>query len=328
MILEVVLWGGFGLIFGSFTNVLILRHGTDRTINGRSACAHCHAQLAWYELVPLLSWIALRGKCGHCGKSISLQYPVVEALSAAGFLLVGFSPAPLFIQLLGCAIVVLFLAIAAYDLRHMIMPDRWVWGFDILAFVASAYLLSTTSSGIPSYVILAIAGPIVAFPLFLMWYVSKGAWMGFGDVKFALGIGWLLGIGYGYLALMFSFVIGAIVGVFILMPLPHILKLLQHVGITRLGEGGAGFTPTPVVSLPAFLKRFGFIKKHVSSAGEVRFMPNEGKEMKTPLVLGFTMKSEVPFGPFLILGTCIVWFALIYSYAPILDFPEALLWWN
>ncbi len=106
--------------------------------------------------------------------------------------------------------------------------------------------------------------------------------MGFGDVKFALGIGWLLGIGYGYLALMFAFVIGAIVGVFILMPLPRIVKLLHHVGITRLGERGAGFT----------------------------------------------MKSEVPFGPFLILGTSIVWFALIYSVTSILRFPEALLWWS
>lgn len=282
MILEAVLWGGFGLIFGSFTNVLILRHGTDRTINGRSACVHCRAKLAWYELVPLLSFLALRGKCGHCGKRISFQYPLVEVLTAAGFLLVGFSPAPLVIQLLGCAMVVLFIAIAVYDLRHMIMPDPWVWSFNILAFATSAYFLSTIQGDVFPYVMFAIAGPAVALPLFCMWYISNGVWMGFGDVKFALGMGWLLGIGYGYLALMFSFVLGAIIGVFILMPLPRIVKLLRGIGITRLGEGGAGFT----------------------------------------------MKSEVPFGPFLILGTCIVWFALIYSYAPILGFPEVLLWWS
>lgn len=282
MILEAVLWGGFGLIFGSFTNVLILRYGTGRGINGRSACMRCGKTLEWYELVPLLSFLVLRGKCGHCGKRISLQYPAVEALSAVGFVLVGLSPTPLFLRLLGCAIVILFLAIAVYDLWHMIMPDRWVWSFNILAFIASVYLLFTISSDVMLYAMLAIAGPIVALPLFLMWYVSKGRWMGFGDVKFSLGVGWLLGIGYGYLALMFSFVIGAIIGVFILMPLPHIVKLLPGIGITRLGERGAGFT----------------------------------------------MKSEVPFGPFLILGTCIVWFALIYSYVPILSFPEVLLWWS
>jgi len=280
MILEAALWGGFGLIFGSFANVLILRHGTGRRLDGRSACMHCGKTLQWYELVPLLSFLALRGKCGQCGKRISFQYPAVEALCAAGFILLGLSPAPLPVKLIGSAIVVLFIAIAVYDLRHMIMPDRWVWSFDILSFLASAYLLWAVSSDIWQYAMLVIAGPVVALPLFLMWYVSQGRWMGFGDVKFSLGIGWLLGIGYGYLALMFSFVVGAFVGVFILMPLPRIVKLLHGIGITRLGEGGAGFT----------------------------------------------MKSEVPFGPFLILGTCIVWFALIYSYMPILGFPGVLLW--
>jgi prepilin signal peptidase PulO-like enzyme (type II secretory pathway) len=282
MILEAVLWGGFGLIFGSFTNVLILRHGTGRGLDGRSSCMRCKKQLEWYELIPLLSWIALRGKCGHCGARISVQYPLVEALSAAGFLLLGFSSVPLVFKIAGGAIVVLFLAIAVYDLREMIMPDRWVWSFDILAFAISAYLLFSVSSDILPYAMLAIAGPAVALPLFGMWYLSDGKWMGFGDVKFALGMGWLLGIGYGYLALMFSFVIGALVGVFILMPLPRILQTLHRIGITRLGEGRAGFT----------------------------------------------MKSEVPFGPFLILGTCIVWFALIYSNAPILGFPGVLLWWS
>ncbi|OHB19737.1 MAG: hypothetical protein A2854_03740 [Parcubacteria group bacterium RIFCSPHIGHO2_01_FULL_56_18] len=324
MILEAVLWGGFGLIFGSFANVLIVRHGTGRGLDGRSACMCCGKTLEWYELIPLLSFLALRGRCSHCHARISLQYPIVEALCGVGFVLVGLSTAPLIVRLIGSAIVILCIAIAAYDLRHMIMPDRWVWSFDILAFITSAYLLSMVSGDILSYAVLAIAGPLVALPLFFMWYVSKGRWMGFGDVKFALGIGWLLGIGYGYLALMYAFVIGAIIGVCILLPLPRIVKLLHRIGITRLGEGSAGFTPTPMVSLPSFLKRFGFIKKHVSSEGATHFMPNEGQETKTPLVLGFTMKSEVPFGPFLILGTCIVWLALIYSFVPILGFPEVL----
>lgn len=325
MLFEAILWGGFGLIFGSFTNVLILRHGI-RSVNGRSACMHCHTSLQWYELIPILSWIALRGRCGHCGAGISLQYPAVEALVAAGFLGLGLSPAPLLVTIIGCAIIVLFVAITVYDLWHMLMPDRWVWSFNALALVFSFAFVSPLI--LDTWYLILLSGPMVAAPLFLMWWISAGKWMGFGDVKFSLGIGWLLGVGFGYLALMYAFVIGAIVGVVILMPLPRIVKFLQGIGITRLGERGAGFTPTPMVSLPAFLKRFGFIKKHVSSADEVRIMPNEGKETKTPLVWGFTMKSEVPFGPFLILGTCIVWFALIYSYTPILGFPEVLLWWS
>lgn len=283
MLFEAVLWAGFGLIFGSFTNVLILRHGI-RSVTGRSACVHCKTQLRWYELIPLLSWIALRGKCGHCSASISFQYPLIEAIAASGFVGIGFSPLPLVARVIGCIIVILLLAIAVYDLRHMIMPDRWVWSFSLLAFVFSALLLSRVlpAREFVPYFMLILAGPITATPLFLMWFFSRGAWMGFGDVKFALGIGWLLGIGYGYLALFYAFLIGAFVGVFILLPLPHFMRWLRRIGITRLGEGGAGFT----------------------------------------------MKSEVPFGPFLIIGTSIVWFALIYAYAPILGFPAALVLWN
>lgn len=283
MLYEALVWLGFGLIFGSFTNVLILRHG-EKGLDGRSSCPHCAKTLAWYELIPVISWIVLRGRCGSCRKPISLQYPLVELATGIAFLAFGLAPLPLLSAILACAIAVLCIAIFVYDLYYMLMPDRWVWGFNVLALVSSVYLLyvfAPPGEWFP-YAWLILAGPAVALPLFLMWYVSRGAWMGFGDVKFALGMGWLLGLGNGYLALMYSFVIGAIVGVAILIPLPYILKMLHRVGITRLGGGGAGFT----------------------------------------------MKSEVPFGPFLIIGTSIVWLALIYSYAPILGFPGALVLWN
>jgi prepilin signal peptidase PulO-like enzyme (type II secretory pathway) len=279
MLLEAMLWFGFGLIFGSFTNVLILRYGT-RSIDGRSSCPHCQKVLAWYELVPVLSWVALRGKCGSCGARISMQYPLVELAVGFAFVAFGLAPLPFIVQVSGCAIAILLVAIFVYDLYHMLMPDRWVWSFNAIAFISSLYLLYLYAphGELMPYVLLLAAGPLLALPLFLMWFVSRGRWMGFGDVKFALGIGWLLGIGYGYLALMYSFVIGALVGVCILLPLPHLVKFAHRVGITRLGGGGAGFT----------------------------------------------MKSEVPFGPFLIIGTSIVWLALIYSYAPILGFPGVL----
>lgn len=283
MLYEAVVWLGFGLIFGSFTNVLILRHGT-RALDGRSSCPKCGRVLAWYELLPVLSWLMLRGKCSSCRASISVQYPVVELAAGISFLVLGLAPLPLIAQVIGCAIAIFCIAIFVYDLYHMIMPDRWVWSFNALALVFSLYLvyLFAPTGGWVPYVWLLVAGPLVSLPLFLMWLISRGTWMGFGDVKFALGMGWLLGLGYGYLALMYSFVIGAIVGVFILIPLPHIVRALHSLGITRLG-GGKG---------------------------------------------GFTMKSEVPFGPFLIIGTSIVWLALIYSYAPILGFPGALVLWN
>jgi prepilin signal peptidase PulO-like enzyme (type II secretory pathway) len=269
MLIEAILYGGFGLIFGSFANVLILRHGIG-SLGGRSACRSCKRELEWFELVPLLSWIVLRGTCRTCHAKISWQYPLVEALMMLGFISIGLAPVPLMERIIGCAIFILLMAILVYDLRHMIMPDPWVFGVAGLALCSSfSTLILTHASGLP-YLMLIAAGPLVALPLFLMWYVSKGAWMGFGDVKFALGMGWLLGTGYGYLALMSAFVIGAIVGVCILLPWGSLMKFAHLFGITRFRTRAAGFT----------------------------------------------MKSEVPFGPFLILGTCIIWFLILYHHDP------------
>lgn len=278
MFLTAVAWIGLGLIFGSFTNVLILRHGTSRDLGGRSACMKCGKTLQWFELVPVLSWIALRGKCHSCGSLISLQYPLVEILTATGFWAMGSAPIPLVAKIIGCLIIILLIAIAVYDLRHMLMPDPWVFGFAALALLLSCYLLFL--GGVPwtEYILLFFAGPLVALPLWLLWFFSGGTWMGFGDVKFAVGMGWLLGMPYGFIALMYSFIIGAIVGLAILLPYGRFVRILHNLGITRFQGRG----------------------------------------------VGFTMKSEVPFGPFLIIGTCIIWISLLYSFEPILDLLAAL----
>ena len=289
MFLEAVLWSGTGLIIGSFTNVLIFRHETGHSLGGRSACRQCGKTLQWFELVPILSWLMLRGRCRTCKAWISLQYPLVEALTAIGFLAVGFAPIPLVLRILGCATVMFLIAITVVDIRHMHMPDAWVFSFAALALISSVYslfLFTPEGEWLP-YIFLFASGPFVALPLWFLWFVSRGTWMGYGDVKFALGIGWLLGTWYGFIALMFSFVIGAIVGVCILLPLERIIRTLRRVR--------PGFTPMPTSEKSAW---------------------------------GFTMKSEVPFGPFLILSTCIVWFSIFYSLKSVLMFPEALLFWN
>ncbi len=259
--LEVVFWATLGLILGSFANVLILRYGMQ-TLGGRSACPACTRQLRWFELIPVISYLALRGKCMTCHVRISLQYPLVELLMALFTLAIGLSPAPLAVKGIGVLIALLLIAIAVYDLYTTYMPDAWVLGFIGAAIITSIFTLGW---GVFS-VWFILAGPLVALPLYALWFFSDGRWMGFGDVKFALGIGWLLGIPLGYVALCFAFVIGAIVGVCILLPLQR-LKALFSSGITRYAAVGEGFT----------------------------------------------MKSEVPFGPFLIIGVCICWISLLYS---------------
>ncbi len=268
-----IIWFLFGLIIGSFVNVLIARHGV-KSITGRSACPSCKRTLEWYELFPVLSWLALRGKCRTCRKRISVQYPIVEIVTAGGFLMIGLAPIPVVQQFIGAAIVALLVAIAVYDLYHTIIPDEWSYSF---AFLALAYAFAAPLP--ETWHLTLLAGPFVALPLYLLWRVSNGTWMGLGDAKLALGIGFLLGMLEGYVALSMAFVIGAFVGVFVLIPLPYVAATLSRAGITR------------------------------------------GKEAK-----GFTMKSEIPFGPFLICALSIVWFSQLYQLGLVRHLTAFLSW--
>lgn len=258
-----LVWGAFGTIFGSFANVVILRYRT-RSIMGRSACT-CGHTLSWWELVPVISFLALRGRCASCRKRISIQYPLVEILMGIAFFGIGFLTTPLYLKLIACAILFFLVCILVYDLQHLLMPNMWVYSFVVLSLVYAVLSLHAVTSAAVANTLLA--GPLVAAPLFFLWFVSRGAWMGFGDVKFALGMGFLLGIEYGLYALMLAFFIGAFIGVFVLLPLPRIVTFVHSIGITRL----SGESPR------------------------------------------YTMKSEVPFGPFLIVGLCIVWFLYMYQ---------------
>ena len=202
-----LVFGSFGLIAGSFLNVLILREG-KQTLSGRSLCPACGAQLRWYDLVPVLSWIFLGGSCRDCKARISLQYPLVELSTAVLFALIGAAPITLPFKLLALPIAALLLAIAVHDLRTTIIPDRWVLVCGILAL--SAALFGVVGTG-ASYVFAVFAGPLTALPLFLLWLVSGGKWMGLGDSKLALSIGWILGIEGGLIAILFAFILGAAV---------------------------------------------------------------------------------------------------------------------
>ncbi len=262
--LPTVVFGLFGLVVGSFLNVLILRRG-ERPLTGRSVCETCKEQIAWYDLIPVLSWVALRGRCRACGESISIQYPIVELLTAAAFALVGAAPMEPLPQLLALLVISLLIAIAVYDLHHTIIPDEWVY---LCAALALLYSLPQQQT-IESSFLFLLAGPLVSAPLFGFWFFSRGTWMGFGDVKLALVMGWLLGFAGGLQALMLGFILGAAVS-------------------------------TPLLIL--------------SSEWWIRFRQRFTPTNASPRLLsGFTMKSEVPFGPFLIVATFIVWFLKIHG---------------
>lgn len=198
----------FGLIVGSFLNVVILRYGTGKSLNGRSGCFTCGGQLRWWELVPVLSYVLLRGTCARCGAHISWQYPVVEFITGLLFVGVWLMEKPVIPTLILFGVVSVCVVLAVYDFKHTILPDEFSYalmGLSVFyAFWHAAVLLDLVWA--------VVAGIVVAAPIFALWALSRGRAMGFGDVKLAVSIGILLGGYLGLSALWYAFVIGAVYG--------------------------------------------------------------------------------------------------------------------
>ncbi|MDE2213038.1 MAG: prepilin peptidase [Patescibacteria group bacterium] len=250
-----------GLVLGSFLNVLIFRYGTKEGIGGRSHCRTCRHPLSSWDLVPVFSYLLLRGRCRYCAAAISPQYPLVECsmgiLSAGVFLAHPQGVA----YVLGLFMWMGLLFLFVYDLKSLILP------FPALIVTGALGLLSLFLSCAGAYCegtlpgILSIAaGPILALPLLALSAVSRGRWMGWGDGLLELGLGWLLGMTEGLSALVIGFWSGAIVGL-LLIALSH--KRMSTLVPASTAQGGAS---------------------------------------------GFTMKSELPFAPFLILGAAVAYF--------------------
>src|SRR3989344_2764332 len=166
---------GLGLAVGSFLNVVVLWYHTGRTVLGRSSCAACAHKLSWFDLVPLASFVLLRGKCRYCRARISFQYPLVELLTAFLFFLAArqFLAGTLtYASLLHFVTLLLALpflvAIVVYDIRHKIIPDALAYGF---AFVGIMFCTADVAqSGFTTAVLLDLAaGPLLFLPFFLLW---------------------------------------------------------------------------------------------------------------------------------------------------------------
>lgn len=210
----------FGLIVGSFLNVVILRlRAGKQFVGGRSECPHCGHTLKWYELIPVISWLIQRGRCRSCGKVISFQYPLVELITATLFTLS-------FIQFnfLTVADVIMFgmwlyilssmIVLAVYDIRWYLLPDKV-----LLPLIVPA-LAMAIGSAIISGSTQPVIGPIMAAFLFGGFFYalaafSNGKWMGGGDIKLAFVMGLILGVQKTALAMFIAFVSGAVIGLII-----------------------------------------------------------------------------------------------------------------
>ena len=193
-----------GLALGSFLNVVAARVPLKRSIvRPPSACMACGYEIAWYDNVPVVSWIVLRGRCRSCGTGISIRYPAVElatALLVAGcFWRFGLSGRAA-VGALFCAALV---AVAATDLEHLIIPNRIV-----LPAAAAVLAAQTAVQPSPEWVIAALGASLGLFVLAIVY----PAGMGMGDVKLALMLGAALGKTV-IVAIMLGAFSGAVFGV-------------------------------------------------------------------------------------------------------------------
>jgi prepilin signal peptidase PulO-like enzyme (type II secretory pathway) len=214
----------FGLAIGSFLNVVILRlHSQENFLKGRSHCPRCKARIAWYDNIPLASFVWLRGKCRHCKKAILWQYPTVEFICGILFVLAWYAhfgsttewtnfrfQISDFRLLRDWVFIAVLVVIFVYDLRWYLILDSITIPAIIVAFVGNLFLDC-------SFLNLAGAVIIGGGFFFLQFAVSKGKWIGGGDIRLGALMGAMLGFPQVLVALALAYFSGAIIGIGLLL---------------------------------------------------------------------------------------------------------------
>ena len=215
-----------GMFIGSFLNVVVARVNTKKSaLQGRSECPNCAHTLEAMDLMPVLSFVLLQGKCRYCHQPISWQYPLVEFGTAALFGFVGFYffnkglDGVLDIALLASVLFIcsVLIVILVYDILHYIILESWLifLGAGVVVFHAINFLLQDSVAVKDIALLLGAAfGAFGAF--FMLFTVSQGKWMGGGDVKFVFVMGLLLGFPNILVGLFVAFVSGAVIGVLLI----------------------------------------------------------------------------------------------------------------
>lgn len=216
-----LLLGILGLCMGSFISALVWRLHSSLSfvgrlkqrlsmVKGRSMCPHCHHQLSAFDLVPVLSWLWLRGRCRYCHRSISWHYPVTELLTGGLFILSyvawprdligGYEWAYFGLWLAG---LVILLSLAVYDLRWMLLPDALNYPLMLVSLISVVVLGQI--EGLES-IKGQIKGVMLAWGMFAsLYYLSRGQWLGGGDVKLSVSLGLWLGLPKAITGLLLAF---------------------------------------------------------------------------------------------------------------------------
>jgi len=211
----------FGLCIGSFLNAVIWRlHRKESFFKGRSYCPKCRHSLGARDLIPLLSFLLLKGKCRYCKEKISWQYPVVELATGLLFCLVywqgiGYkdtlhlTPYTLYL-LRDWFFISVLVVIFVYDLKYYLILDKVTIPAIVLAFIVNLLLKIPFTN-------LLLGGIIVSGFFLLQFLVSRGKWIGGGDIRLGFLMGVMLGWPKAIVALFLAYIIGALIGVMLII---------------------------------------------------------------------------------------------------------------
>lgn len=199
----------YGIVVGSFLNVCIFRIPEKQSVvSVPSHCMSCGKNLHWYELIPLFSWIVLRGKCSGCKAKISVQYPLVEALNGIAWCVIFAVKGLTLDMIFCCALFSSLLVISVIDARTMEIPNGMVLVVLVLGILRASWnIFKFRSAWIDTLLGPVIMGGI----LFAILILSGGRAMGGGDVKLMFAAGIFLGLKLTFLSLFIACIVGSII---------------------------------------------------------------------------------------------------------------------
>lgn len=197
----------FGLVIGSYLNVAVYRIPLKiSTAEGRSFCPRCHHQLSALDLVPVLSWMFLKGRCRYCHEPISPRYPLIELCTGMLFALACITEGPGFISVLNCLFFSVLIVTALIDLDTMEIPDR----LHLIIFLLGFIRLVLTPANFGSQLLGAL---IISIPFWIFYHFEA---MGGGDVKLMLVSGFYLGFSQVLVSFVLSTFLGAAAALYLI----------------------------------------------------------------------------------------------------------------
>ncbi len=208
----------FGSIWGSFCNVCIYRlPNNESVIKGRSFCPSCKNQIKWYDNIPFLSFIFLRGKCRNCSNKISFQYFLVELLSGISFLAIFFLYGISITTLLLIILSIFFIIIFFIDLKHYIIPNELTFPLMVIGFIKS-FDPNLNQTIFPNYINSLLGGifgySIIWLIIFFYKKVRNKEGMGLGDAKLMA----VVGFWFGWISIPFTIFISSVVALVLVIP--------------------------------------------------------------------------------------------------------------